>query len=81
MRLSKRRLVGHLDPFMLPVASHFGIHNYQLPQAVGELWKLRLGSRILDGAIEAAKDLLKSIIVAFAVTVRQLGLGTRPVLQ
>ncbi len=63
------------------MASHFGVEDPQLPQAIGELRILWCSAALPDGSIEPPKDLLESVVVALTVAARQIGKSARRRLQ
>ena len=60
------------------MALEFSVEDVQLPQSVDELRILRRSARIANRSIESPENLLESVIVAFAVAARKIGVVCEP---
>jgi hypothetical protein len=66
-----------IDPTSRPMAFKFGVQNVQLPEAIDEPRIVGRSGRIMNRRIESPKQLFESVVVAFAVTARKVGVTTR----
>src|SRR5579863_2088234 len=69
--------LGNIDPAASPMALEHRIKDGELSQAIDKLWIFRRSVRRCDRCVEAAKDLLECVVVAFAVAAGKVRITPR----
>src|SRR5437660_12633240 len=75
------RLCRYVDPAARGITGQRRIQDSELPEPVRELRIFGRGGRVLNGLVEAAKDLFEGIVRAFAVPARKVGKRARARLE